>query len=54
MCELIHNSKVKYRAACGSTKRYSNRLSPGKYLFLVWGVNKAGSDPHPMEKKFTL
>ena len=41
-CELIHNKKIKYRASCGSTKKYANALDRGQYVFVVWGVNAGG------------
>jgi hypothetical protein len=53
-CELLHNKTVKYRAACGSTKKYANALARGQYVFVVWGVNAGGGSAKPAAKKFRI
>jgi hypothetical protein len=53
-CELLDSKGVKYRASCGSTKKYGNPLAPGKYIFLVWGVNNGGGTAKAAVKKFTI
>jgi hypothetical protein len=53
-CELLYNKILKYRASCGSSKKYANPLAPGKYAFLVWGVNNGGGSANAALKKFTI
>jgi hypothetical protein len=53
-CELVYNKVVKYRAACGSTKKYANALARGQYLFVVWGVNAGGGSAKSAAKKFKI
>jgi hypothetical protein len=53
-CELIHNKKLKYRAACGSTKKYAHGLDRGRYVFVVWGVNAGGGSAKAAAKKFKI
>lgn len=53
-CELLHNKKVKFRAACGSKKKYANALDRGKYVFVVWGVNAGGGSAKAAAKKFKI
>lgn len=53
-CELLRNGKVKYHHACGAHKKYANALSPGKYLFLAWGVNHVGIDRTAAMLAFTI
>ena len=53
-CELVHNTTVKYRAPCGSTKEYANALPSGQYVFVVWGVNAGGGSAKAAAKKFKL
>ena len=53
-CELVYNKKVKYRAACGSTKKYANALARGQYVFVVWGVNAGGGSAKSAAKKFKI
>lgn len=54
MCELVHNNKLKYRARCGSTKKYANTLGHGQYAFIVWGVNAGGGSPKAAVKTFKI
>jgi hypothetical protein len=53
-CELVYNKTVKYRAPCGSTKKYANSLARGSYVFLVWGVNAGGGSVKAAAKKFKI
>ncbi|MBV9820385.1 MAG: hypothetical protein JOZ07_18810 [Solirubrobacterales bacterium] len=53
-CELIYNKKVKYRAACSSTKTYANPLERGQYAFVVWGVNAGGGSARAAAKIFKV
>lgn len=53
-CELIHNQKVKFRANCGSTKKYGHALDRGQYVFVVWGVNAGGGSARAAAKKFKI
>ena len=54
MCELIHNQMLKFRARCGSTKKYANALDPGQYALIVWGVNAGGGSAKAAVKKFNV
>jgi hypothetical protein len=54
MCELIHNKKLKYRAQCGSAKKYATALDRGQYAFVVWGVNAGGGSAKAAVKKFKI
>jgi hypothetical protein len=53
-CELVDNKKLKFRASCGSDKKYANGLAPGKYAFIVWGVNAGGGSAKAAVKKFQI
>jgi hypothetical protein len=53
-CELVDNKSVKYRAPCGSTKKYASALARGSYVFVVWGVNAGGGSAKAAAKKFTI
>jgi hypothetical protein len=53
-CELLYNKIVKYRAPCGPAKQYANPLAPGKYAFVVWGVNAGGGSAQTAVKKFKI
>lgn len=53
-CELVDNKRVKYRASCGSTKKYANTLARGSYVFVVWGVNAGGGSAKAAAKKFKI
>jgi hypothetical protein len=53
-CELLRNNQVLFRRSCRSPKPYANALPRGNYLFLLTAVNRAGVDPKPATKKFTV
>jgi hypothetical protein len=53
-CELLRNKKVMFRHSCHSPKPYASRLSRGQYVFVLTAVNRAGVDPKPARKKFTI
>jgi hypothetical protein len=53
-CELLRNNKVMFRHSCHSPKPYASRLPRGRYVFILTGVNRAGVDPKPAKKKFTI
>ena len=53
-CELIRNNQVMFNRSCHSPKPYANPLPPGKYIFLVSGVNRGGMDSTAAVKKFTI
>jgi hypothetical protein len=53
-CELVYKKSIKYRAACGATKKYANALARGQYVFVVWGVNAGGGSARPAAKKFKI
>jgi hypothetical protein len=53
-CELLVGKSVKSRSQCGAMKNYTTSLSPGKYLFVVWGVNNGGGSARPATKQFTI
>ena len=53
-CELVAGRKLKYRARCGSTKRYAHRLPRGRYAFIVWGVNAGGGSAKAAVKRFRI
>lgn len=58
-CELIPPTKKGHKkpkvtfGSCRSPKTYKH-LKPGKYTFLVRGVNSAGGDRTPARKTFTI
>jgi hypothetical protein len=53
-CELLRNNQVMFRRPCRSPKPYANALPRGNYVFLLTAVNRAGLDPKPAKKKFTV
>jgi len=53
-CELIRNKRVMFNRSCQSPKPYANPLPPGKYTFLVSGVNRGGMDSKAAVKQFTI
>jgi hypothetical protein len=53
-CELIYKHRLKFRAACGSQKKYAHGLAPGQYVFVVWGVNAGGGSAKGAGEKFTI
>ena len=53
-CELFDGHKLKFRAHCGSTKRYSHHLPHGHYTFVVWGVNAGGGSARAAMKRFRV
>jgi hypothetical protein len=53
-CELLRNKKVMFRHSCNSPKPYANPLPRGNYVFIVTGVNRAGTDHVSAVKKFTV
>ena len=53
-CELVDGRKLKFRAACGSTKSYAHRLPRGHYAFIVWGVNAGGGSARAAVKRFRI
>jgi hypothetical protein len=53
-CELIDKHRLKFRAPCGSQKKYAHGLAPGKYTFVVWGVNAGGGSAKAAGEKFTI
>ncbi|OAI39981.1 hypothetical protein AYO39_02180 [Actinobacteria bacterium SCGC AG-212-D09] len=53
-CELLRNGRVMFRRSCRSPKPYANALPRGKYAFVLTSVNRAGVDPKPATKKFTV
>jgi hypothetical protein len=53
-CELLVDKSVKSRGQCGAMKKYTTPLSPGKYVFVVWGVNNGGGSARPATKQFTI
>ncbi len=53
-CELLRNNQVMFRRSCRSPKPYANALPRGNYVFLLTAVNRAGLDPKPAKKKFTV
>jgi hypothetical protein len=53
-CELLHNGKVLFLHSCGPWKWYANPLRPGRYDYLVWGVNSAGRSKTPAFQSFRM
>jgi hypothetical protein len=53
-CELVYKHKLKFRAPCGSQKKYAHGLAPGKYTFVVWGVNAGGGSAKAAAEKFKI
>jgi hypothetical protein len=53
-CELIRNKQVMFRHSCHSPKPYASPLPRGQYTFVLTAVNRAGMDPKPAKKKFTI
>jgi hypothetical protein len=53
-CVLLRNNQVMFRHSCHSPKPYASRLPRGHYVFILTGVNRAGVDPKPARKKFTI
>ncbi len=43
-----------FRHSCRSPKPYANPLPRGIYVFIVTGVNRAGTDHVSAVKKFTV
>jgi hypothetical protein len=53
-CELLRNKHVMFRHSCHSPKPYASPLAGGQYTFVLTAVNRAGVDPKPATKKFTI
>jgi hypothetical protein len=53
-CKLFRNRRLIFNHACQSPKPYANALAPGKYAFVVTGVNRGGYDPKSAVKQFTI
>jgi hypothetical protein len=53
-CELVWDRRLIFRHACGAIKTYANPLSPGKYIFLAWGIDAGGISRSPAIKRFTI
>jgi hypothetical protein len=53
-CELLHNGKKLFLHSCGPWKGYASPLRPGRYDYLVWGVNRAGRSKAPAFQAFRM
>ena len=53
-CELLYRHRLKFRAPCASHKSYAHGLAPGKYAFVVWGVNAGGGSAKAAAEKFKI
>jgi hypothetical protein len=53
MCTLFAGGSIVERGSCRSPQSVSG-LPPGGYVFTVAGVNKAGPDPKPAKKRFSI
>jgi hypothetical protein len=52
-CRLQHGQLAARFRACGSPKTYGH-LKPGRYLFAVRAVSRAGPDPTPATRRFRI
>ena len=52
-CKLKHSHEPAPLESCSSPKTYKH-LEPGRYLFEVRAYGPHGSDPTPVEKRFTI